>query len=420
MESVVWWLDLIGKLTLVIITFLLPLWFILLARWLAKIGEQIPYLQFFTVVNEGEAKTITVNGKFDRAIMSFTGYAFRWQVFSREEEIDFTPDELRWAKERLTEENSTFSSQPKRQQESLSRDWLKREAVGEPGPWDVIRLSENLEIRRGQLILLSSLPFIGKLVGGLRWVGILPGISHRVYQMPRFAWASVEYRKDEQGNPTHDRVVVPKEMSSYEVVFVKRDVYPVILRPAIVDEGVQINLVVLLQICSRNPFKTMHRIEHWFESVSNRVQTRLRELVGRRGLKEVYGSGPQPLLAEALLRELQDIITDVRIRFGIQIDAIEIFSAEFARNTDNDIYILPFKSEQEAQGIKIIAKAREEEARLVLRATEQYGGREAVETRLLTGPDSKVTTVVQKGAINVALPPSSPPTPPATGGGTGT
>lgn len=183
------------------------------------------YNMYFTFVQEGTAKIVTVGDAFSRALIQWKGRTFAYRLSG----VD------RWT----VIEEGRYVERIHVGEDEEGKPVYEEEFRWESEPWH---------------------PF-----GGLRWVGLWP--LCRVHTYP-FRWTGVH----EDGTPKSHEEVLDK-------VMLKDFVYFAELADAEDTDMVPLTVKLLITIRVVNPYKALFEVADWLESVLNRIKPLFREFI---------------------------------------------------------------------------------------------------------------------------------------------
>jgi len=250
---------------------------------------------FFTIADEGTAKAVIVNGKFDRFIMSFMGREFTDVV--------------------------------------VENDIATRWDIGE---------ADDVEEHR------AALPFMR----GIQWIGFPPFNDIHQY---KFTWSSLEEVPNEKGELVKRPVQNSKRI---DYVLVQSDIYVTRLEEAECKDKIPLNGNIIFAAKVVNPYKALYRIERWLESVENLLTARMREYFGAHHYEELIelASNIAGDDSSELMEQFQSLIDFIKDKYGVLISSIRIstidpgsaLAEEFIRATTK-VYV----AEQQAAADKV-------------------------------------------------------------------
>jgi len=262
---------------------------------------------FFTIADEGTAKAVIINGKFDRFIMSFMGRKFTNEVVEEEVEED---GEKRTKKDIATR-------------------------------WDISE-ADDVEERK------VALPFMR----GIQWIGVPPFNDIHQY---KFTWSSLEEVPNEKGELVKRPVQSSKRI---DYVLVQSDIYVTRLEEAECKDKIPLNGNIIFAAKVVNPYKALYRIERWLEAVENLLTARMREYFGAHHYEELIelASNIAGDDSSELMEQFQSLIDFVKDKYGVLISSIRIstidpgsaLAEEFIRATTK-VYV----AEQQAAADKV-------------------------------------------------------------------
>ncbi len=258
----------------------------LIARWLGSIEDQDI---FFKTVDEGQARAVMINGKFDKMIMSFNGHRFSGKA--------------------------------------LPNDPASK--------WDVIP-GETWGTK-----ILKVIPIFGKLVGGLHWIGMWPFAEINRYH---FKWITWDYPDQGSGDNSKksEKTAVPRsELIGH--ILVQDYVYYLKIKQAEtlalpiapspqnpgapkIEAGVPADLELLFTIRITNPYKARFAAQDWLELVTNQMEVYVREIVGTFEFTDLFANANAR--SEELQVRLAAQIAEIKQTYGVWIKKIQIQSVQ--------------------------------------------------------------------------------------------
>lgn len=255
-----------GGLILVVGLFLIYYLIALIIRRLAERNR------FFTIAEEGTAKAVMINDRFDRFVMSFMGRDFTYEV----------------------EDNDIATM------------------------WRIDDAQNKQE--RG-----LRLPFLR----GVEWIGFPPFANIHTY---RFAWSSLEEVRDEASGELVKRPVPDNKRIDY--ILVQSDIYVTRIETAECKDKIPLNSNVILGVKVVNPYKALFRIEQWLEATENLVTAKMREYFGSRTYDDLVqlASGE----SSELLTQFSDVADYVKDKWGVLITSVKISTIDPASKLAED------------------------------------------------------------------------------------
>mgnify|MGYP001600502157 FL=1 len=226
---------------------------------------------FWTMVDEGQAKGVTIFGRVSKCLMAYTAHRFN---------AERRPD--------------------------------KR--IHKDSRWDIRKLKPNKtrpEEKRTWFWVVRHI--LGIDLGGLKWVGIWP--FYQIYRY-NFRWTSLrgQMPTDDPGTDykyeeTRSRVI--------DYILVRQETYLIDLK-GIEDEeqlSVDIKLVWTNQVV--NPFRALFRVRNWLETSTDRLLTHIRREFSVTTWKE-FQKG------DDLRDKLQTILGQIKDKYGVETVGLEI------------------------------------------------------------------------------------------------
>ena len=147
--------------------------------------------------------------------------------------------------------------------------------------------------------------------GGLRYYGFWPIKALYSY---RFQWTGVT----EDGIVQHH----PKEWLDY--VLLKDDVYYFEVKQAEDRNLLPLDFGIVITLRVINPYKALFKIQNWLETVINRTQPAIRDIVGEREFKEMIAQEKE--LSDAIKDDIEKrgLFKEFREDYGIEIKKTQI------------------------------------------------------------------------------------------------
>ncbi len=314
-----WWIGLVG--TVIAIT-VLP--FCLIYFWWARRNL------FFTFVPEGRAKIVVRGDQFDKVLMQWEGYVF-------DDDGNVVP----------------------------TNKWVKK--------GEVLDVVEVLDRENGEVkIKRRRKPITGakiypskkkKCLGGLRFYGLWPLEDIYLYD---FAWTNV----------LQDGTVQKHPKQTIDYVLLKVDVYWARVQKAEDSQMLPLDVELVLTIRVVNPYKTLFRVQNWLETVINRTEPAVRDVITEDTYEKWISEKED--LADRIIsdKETQELLKELRSSFGVEVMAIEVRSinpttAELdeARKATLKKYF----AEKERDRITVEADAERRRLKAVYKTIQQFG-----------------------------------------------
>lgn len=217
-------------------------------RWLAE--ENI----FFTTVKEGSVKAIMRGKTFDHFIMSFAGYHLN------------DPRKKKFYKPEIGKKNDKDETM----MEKLP-DWeIVYHGIGNKKGFEI----NNDLFYDGRPWLLRKL--------GLYWVGWPWAMSVYVYQ---FEWNET-YTEKEGG----EEKILPRAAPT-DYIFIADFIYAIKTIGAETKERLPIDVLTLVTIAVRNPYRALFSGEDWMRRITAAINRRVRIFVGGKTYAEIVSTG---------------------------------------------------------------------------------------------------------------------------------
>lgn len=286
----------------------------------------------WTYVPEGRAKIITLNGRFERVVMSYNGYRFR-------RDYELTREE---------------ANNPRYIEGELRGETLEeiRQRI-EPHPWDIIPDLTGHTMSRGRFPFLS----------GIYWVGLPPFAE--VFRHT-FRWTSFE-----QTDESPDRVPKARE-EEMDFALVQDDVYYVAIKSAETSgstERLPVDVQILLTARIVNPFKAYSRVQRWLELVTDQTDARIRAYIGEHRYEHLIDD-PETA-AMNILEKIADLTDEFLGRFGVRVDKVQILSIDPPPDL-RELTLARYKADQEGEALVITARKKAEARAIEANAEEDY------------------------------------------------
>lgn len=270
---------------------------------------------FVATVNEGQARAVIFNQKFDRFIMSYSGYCFQGELVK----------EIRKDQEEY---------------------------------WEVVK---DTRIRKKTVL--------SKLFEGIHFIGIPPFAQIQRYRMTWIEWG---YPKKSDGTVEIEKAPIPHD-ETISHILVQSDIYFVRVLSAETKEGVPFDVGCLLTIRITNPYKAQYRVQHWLELVTNQTEGSTRIFIGVKEAVELFTTkdengaetpGPKAKLSPTCSEELEGFLKTnldkYKHEYGVTVEKIQIQSIEPAGPESEkyrDLLTKKYEAQQEAQRVRISADA---------------------------------------------------------------
>lgn len=253
--------------------------FIILAMELGKSNT------FFTLIEEGQAKGVTIFGRAEKCLLSFTGHRFLG--------ILGTMDEKKYGNHYHKD------------------SW-----------WDVYKLNQDNARPEDKSFWKYFWYNFAKHIlfmdlGGLKWVGIWP--FYKVYTY-NFRWTSLrgqlptgsvtERTKYEE---TRDRII--------DYILVRQETYLLDLKGIEDQDLISVDIKLVWTNHVVNPFKALFRVRNWLETSTDRLLTYIRRGFAAATWKEFQTSGN-------LMSTFKDILDELEDKYGVATDGLEIIDLE--------------------------------------------------------------------------------------------
>lgn len=229
---------------------------------------------FWTMIDEGQAKGVTIFGRADKCLLSFTGHR-----------LVGTMDE-------------------KRHKEHYHKDSY----------WDIWKLGQQEKRPEEPKFWYRFMhDILGIELGGLKWVGIWP--FYQIYHY-NFRWTSLRGQMPTD-DPGTDYKYEETRSRTVDYILVRQETYLIDLK-GIEDKeqlSVDIKLVWTNQIV--NPFKALFRVRNWLETSTDRLLTHIRREFSETTWKE-FQKG------DDLRDRLQTILGQIEEMYGVKTVGLEI------------------------------------------------------------------------------------------------
>jgi len=266
---------------------------------------------FFTIVQEGTAKAVLLNGRFHEMLMSFRGHDFKG---------DATKDEVeRW--EIIQKKTKT--------------GWI----------WSTLRVAS-----------------FGLVGGGMYWIGVYPFAQIHTFKLK---WSSLEQKKE------GDKPVVTFNTKEVPIraILVRSDVYALFLENVEVKGGVPVSMIFAITIKVVNPYKALFKIEKWLEATLNQLGSELRKMLGGVSYEELVNMvKSHPDLGNESV--ISDVIREILPRFGVGVEKVQLLDlapdTKFVEATTQK-----YVAEQKAKAIEALASGEANRVKTVYGAIKE-------------------------------------------------
>ena len=323
---------------------------------------------FWTVVPEGRAKAIELNGKFSRFIMSYKNHEFNGT---------FTyPDKIMIKKPGTTRaRNCTPSPSPINQ-------------------WEVIQKTHQ----SGAVVKEG---FKSRYFGTLHWVGIWPIARVSSYD---FTWTSLEQQPATRADDVTFALKTSQERIDY--ILVQEDVYAVVVKTIETKELLPVNAILFIPATVVNPYKARYTKQHWLEQIESLISDAVRSFFGRTEFADLIQrakgdadgeDGEDPDHGRMTNDELGNILAEILIEFGVKIPYVGIRQVDPGSKAAEDFVIASgsvFVAEQKAKANKIEGRGLKE------RAESYYGAVSGIEG----GPEMFQAEALKNSNVTVYAP----------------
>ena len=223
-----------------------------------------------------------------------------------------------------------------------------------------------------------------RIFGGLRWLGIpfLNSIYHY-----KFRWTTARPQSNE----------LIKREERLDFILVRDDVYVVEVQEAESKGMVPLNFVLLLTMCSVNPYKSLFAAQDWSEMIFNRSEATFREFASTVYFEEIvqekqdagggvkFTEAPEEKIKEILAtagKRLMDKLGELGLleifesEYGIKIKAIEMKSVQPGGEDAKEIQaaaMLEWKAEQRRKETIKNAEAERSKIDIVYKKIQEFG-----------------------------------------------
>lgn len=323
---------------------------------------------FWTVVQEGQVKSIEVNRRFGRLIMSYENHEFNGQTRSA-----------------LSIKFPVWDAE--------TNGWIWKNKKPKKSPlnmWEVIERKE------------PPLPksWFRRNFGYLRWIGFWPiaKVGER-----RLTWTSLEQRPNREG-VTELVPVTTDQIVDYVVL--QWDVYGLILKSIETEGLLPVDILLVLPARVVNPYRALYSVQHWLEVSENRIADAVRLFVGATGFMElIQRAKGDPERGKITDEELGGILATIFLEYGVEIPYVGIRRVDPASDVTKDFVLASgavFVAERKAAANRIEGEGlRERVLQYYGAAAEIQGGRDMFMAEAIR--DSRIT-VFAPGDTNKFLP----------------
>src|SRR3989344_5516707 len=235
--------------------------------------------KFFTIINEGQAKGITIFGRSDKCLMAFTAHRFNREIKPKK----YLHDDAGWDIVHL----ASCARRPE------SKSWVKE--------------------------FIRHVLFID--LGGLKWIGIWP--LYKVYTYI-FRWTTqrgqLPEKYSEQGSG-QEMSFEEARTKTIDYILLQQVTYLLELKEVEDKDLIPVTIKVVWTIKIVNPFKALFRVHDWLETSSNRLRTYVRAGLGNLTWRQFQ---QEKNLLTLLGKDAEDIVKGIEDLYGPHTIGLEI------------------------------------------------------------------------------------------------
>jgi hypothetical protein len=288
---------------------------------------------FWTLIEEGQAKGVTIFGRAHKCLLAFTTHRFKGD----------------------SDPNAHFHSDT----------W-----------WDIEHLDQSKLRPEKGLWHAFSKHILGLEIGGLKWIGIWP--IYQIYTYV-FRWTSLRGHMPTDKPTGEDYVYEEARSRLLDYILVRQETYLLDLKGIEDSEQLSIDIKLIWTNKVINPFKALFRVRNWLETSADRLLTHIR----REFAKVTWKSFQQ---GDNLADTLRGILDEIENEYGVKTVGLEITdlkppaeflsAAQSIREAQASVQVALHKAEaatHEATAIKTIADAEAERVGKVMGAAIQLG-----------------------------------------------
>lgn len=306
--------------------------------------------------------------------------------------------------------------------------------------WEIVPEPDQSHLHLAPTGLARFLPSFKNI----RWIGLPPSVDAYQY---RFTWNSFEETRDPQGNAVGIKLKPSDKVIDY--ILLEEDVYAFRHKGFECKDKIPLDTSILIGGYITNPYKALFKVERWLEASNNLVGVSMRDFFGQKSYEELVSmsqvtarmAAPAPGTPPAAPSEMETffapVVQEIHDKWGFKITFIRYYgpdpgsdlAAEFIRAT-TQVYVATQKADAEVQNGRGLAARDKAHFEAI---TGVPGGVEMFKWQRIG--ESNLTTYVEGGGVQVALPvggqgttpnrqaqpqggnpPATPPaTPPTTG-----
>lgn len=289
--------------------------------------------KFFTIINEGQAKGITIFGRSHKCLMAYTTHRFNRELKPKK----YLHDDAAWDIVPL----ASYDRRPE------SKSWAKE--------------------------FIHHVLFLD--LGGLKWIGIWP--FHRVHTYP-FKWTAERGQLPE----TFNEGGVEYQQSRVQVldyILTQQATYQLEIKAAEDKNQIPVTIKISWTVQITNPFKALFRVHDWLETSSNRLKPYLRTMIGEMMWREFQMMGKKKSQIANELNEILGESGELKTNYGVTTIGLEITdlsvpdtfakAAEQVRNAQAEAEAAVHK----AEAIRITAAAEKDRVTAIYAAVKAQG-----------------------------------------------
>ncbi|MBI2052260.1 MAG: hypothetical protein HYT38_01100 [Candidatus Sungbacteria bacterium] len=281
---------------------------------------------FFTIVEEGRAKGVTVFGRASKCLMSYTSHRFN--------------GELDW------------------------EEYYRRDEF-----WDITRLEQDDNRPEEKSIWFRFTRYVlGLDLGGLRWIGLWP--FHKIYRY-NFRWTSLRGQLP-TGFAQDSTQYEQTRNEEIDYILVQQATYLLDLTGIEDQDQLSINIKLVWTTQVVNPFKALFRVRNWLETSADRLLTHIRRNFAANTWKEFQSDENVRMMLQPITDELEKL-------YGVKTIGIEVIeltppkefqqAAEKIRMAQAEVIV----AEHEAQAARLRGQGEADRIKSVMSAAKELG-----------------------------------------------
>ena len=268
---------------------------------------------------------------------------------------------------------------------------------------------------------LKEIPILGDFFRGIYWIGLPP----RRVRDYRFTWTSREQKPGVGGATTNILVTTEKRIVS---ILLREDMYAFQLDSANTKSLMVLDIIFVFRAQVINPYKALFNVEHWLETVVNRISQSARTFVASLSTEEINAltqmiedaKDPKKTTAKQITLDdiFQKLIGDFEKVYGVKtwdFMPVGIDPSTEASKRARDAQTEVFVARREAEAVVIRADAEQTRIEKVYGTINSYKERGTTIRWSEAVQEAGLQTLAGTGvvpAINI-----NAQTPPSTSGG---